>query len=61
LSHNELAKKGHTIKYRPWVVAHTEEYQTKSEAMKREGQLKSANGRAFARNIIRQKFGASNG
>jgi putative endonuclease len=59
LSHNELATKGHTIKYRPWVVAHTEEYQTKPEAMKREAQLKSANGRVFAWNIIRQKFSSS--
>lgn len=61
LSHNELATKGHTIKYRPWVIAHTEEYQTKPEAMKRETLLKTANGRAFAWNIIRQKFGSSDG
>jgi len=61
LSHNELATKGHTIKYRPWVIVYTEEYQTKAEAMKRETQLKSANGRAFAWNIIREKFGSSDG
>jgi putative endonuclease len=36
LSHNELATKGHTIKYRPWVIAHTEEFETKTEAIKRE-------------------------
>ena len=30
-SHNELATKGHTIKYRPWVIAYTEEYQTKTQ------------------------------
>nr|WP_245845660.1 hypothetical protein [Mucilaginibacter xinganensis] len=29
LSHNELATKGRTVKYRPWVIAHTEEFQTK--------------------------------
>jgi len=40
LSHNELATKGHTIKYRPWVIAHAEEFETKAEAMKREAQLK---------------------
>ena len=61
LSHNELATKGHTIKYRPCVIAYTEEYQTKPEAIKREAQLKTANGRAFAWNIIRQKFGSSDG
>jgi putative endonuclease len=59
LSHNELATKGHTIKYRPWVIAYTEEFQTKSEAMKREQQLKSANGRKFVWDIIHQKFGNS--
>ncbi|MDN3584673.1 GIY-YIG nuclease family protein [Mucilaginibacter flavus] len=26
LSHNKLATKGHTIKYRPWVIAYTEEF-----------------------------------
>jgi putative endonuclease len=36
LSHNELATKGHTIKYRPWVIVHTEELETKAKAMKRE-------------------------
>jgi putative endonuclease len=61
LSHNELATKGHTIKYRPWIIAHTEEHQTKPEALKREAQLKSANGRVCAWNIIRQKFGSSDG
>jgi putative endonuclease len=61
LSHNELATKGHTIKYRPWVIAYTEEFKTKPEAMKREAQLKTANGRAFAWNIIRKKFDSSNG
>ncbi|WP_426670703.1 GIY-YIG nuclease family protein [Mucilaginibacter sp. McL0603] len=61
LSHNELATKGHTIKYRPWVIAYTEEYGTKSEAMKREVQLKTANGRKFIWNIIHKKFGSSDG
>ncbi|RYU87289.1 GIY-YIG nuclease family protein [Mucilaginibacter terrigena] len=46
-SHNELATKGHTIKYRPWIIAYTEEYDNKAAATKREKQLKSSNGRAF--------------
>jgi len=61
LTHNELATKGHTIKYRPWIIAYTEEYQTKSEAIKREDQLKSGNGRKFIWNIIHKKFGSSDG
>lgn len=60
-SHNELATKGYTIKYRPWIIAHTEEFETKAEAIKRETQLKTANGRNFIWNITREKFGSSNG
>jgi len=52
LSHNQLATKGHTIKYRPWIIGYTEEFVTKSEAMTREKQLKSSNGRQFIRDII---------
>ena len=61
LSHNELATKGHTIKYRPWAIAYTEECESKSEALKREAQLKTANGRIFVWGIIRKKFGYSDG
>ncbi|WPU98604.1 GIY-YIG nuclease family protein [Mucilaginibacter sp. cycad4] len=61
LSHNELATKGHTIKYRPWVIAYTEEFTTKSDALIREKQLKSSNGRQFIRNIIDKKVNASDG
>ena len=46
-SHNELGKKGWTIQYRPWVLVHSEEYETKELAMKRERQLKFAKGRAW--------------
>lgn len=47
LSHNSLAKKGYTIKYRPWELIHTEVYQTKKDALLRERQLKFAAGRKF--------------
>jgi putative endonuclease len=53
LSHNELGKKGWTIKFRPWIVIHTEELGTKAEAMKREKQLKSAKVREFIWKMIR--------
>jgi len=52
LSHNEMGKKGYTLKYRPWVILFTEEFELKSEAMKREKQLKSSRGR----NSIREKI-----
>ena len=59
LSHNELATKGHTIKYRPWIIAYTEEFETKAEAMKRETQLKIGSGREFVWNVIHQEFSSS--
>ena len=61
LSHNELATKGYTIKYRPWVIAYTETAETKADALKRELQLKSAQGRAFVWNIITEQFISTEG
>jgi putative endonuclease len=58
LSHNKLATKGYTIRYRPWLIAYTEELSNKTEAMKREAQLKSANGRKFVWDIIKRDFGS---
>ena len=52
LSHNELGEKGYTVRYRPWKIIHTESFDTKKEAMKREKQLKSARGRLWIRSII---------
>ena len=46
-SHNKFATKGFTLKFRPWVIAFVEFYQTKQEALKREKQLKSAQGRKY--------------
>ena len=44
-SHNELATKGRTIKFRPWEIVHTEIFESKRDAMRREKELKSARGR----------------
>ena len=55
LSHNVFAKKGWTIRYRPWILVHTEAFATRKEAMIREKQLKSAKGREWIRkNILKQ-------
>jgi putative endonuclease len=48
-SHNELSKKGWTVKYRPCNIIYTEEFKTKAEAMKRERELKSYKGWEFIR------------
>jgi len=54
ISHNELGVKGWTIKFRPWTLVHTEKYESKSEAMKREKYLKTATGRLFVHEIVRR-------
>ena len=56
LSHNHLANKGYTIKYRPWTVIHSEIFSTKLAAMKREKELKCANGRKFIWSLIENKL-----
>ena len=53
LSHNELGKKGWTIKFRPWQLIYKEKYSEKSDAMKREKQLKTATGRNFIWSLIK--------
>jgi putative endonuclease len=55
-SHNELATKGWTVRYRPWQLFYTEVFDTKVEAMKREKQLKSAKGREFIWAEIKNKL-----
>ena len=55
LSHNKLAKKGWTIRYRPWALIHKEVFEEKKSAMDREKKLKSAKGRLFVRSLIQQK------
>jgi len=51
-SHNKLGTKGWTIKYRPWKIIHTEEFKTKKDAITREKQLKSGQGRQWIRNTL---------
>ena len=51
-SHNELSQKGWTRKFRPWLVIYTEVFETKSEAMKRESELKTGAGRRYIRKDI---------
>ena len=57
-SHNELSKKDWTRNFRPWIVIYCEYFGTKSEATKREKQLKGAKGRAWIWNKIKDEFEA---
>ena len=52
-SHNKLATKGWTIKYRPWDLIYKEEFIDKASAMKRERELKSHKGRVFIRKLLK--------
>jgi putative endonuclease len=52
-AHNADNGKGYTHAYRPWKVIHTERFETKAEAQKREKQLKSAKGRAFVWELVK--------
>ena len=52
-SHNELAKKGWTMHFRPWEIIYHEILDSKADALKREKQLKSASGRIFIRSLIK--------
>jgi putative endonuclease len=46
-SHNELGNMGWTIKYRPWNLVHSEQYETKKLVLHREKKLKTAKGRKW--------------
>ena len=46
-SHNIFARKGYTVRFRPWVLVYQEFHDTKINALSREKQLKSARGRKF--------------
>lgn len=56
LSHNELATHGYTMRYRPWIIAFTETFDTKKEALIREKQLKSGKGREFIWGFIKENL-----
>ena len=51
-SHNSLAIKGFTIRYRPWIVIYTEVFETKGLALKREKELKTGKGREFVKSLL---------
>src|SRR5690606_24692067 len=50
--HNVSESQGFTLRYRPWQIIHTESFEVKSDAMKREKYLKSGQGREIIKKII---------
>ena len=55
-AHNELGIKGFTKNFRPWILILKEEFENKSEAMKREKYFKSGVGRNEIKRILEAKF-----
>jgi putative endonuclease len=58
-SHNFLATKGWTLKFRPWIVVYCEYFSTKQEAMKREKILKKANFRSWIHHKIETEYSST--
>lgn len=46
---------GWTASFRPWELLHFERFETRAQAMRREKQLKSFQGRVFVRSLIENK------
>lgn len=53
-SHNELATKGWTVRFRPWKIVHTEIFDNKYASMRREKELKSSKGREWIWKLINE-------
>ena len=51
VQHN-LGKHRYTKRYVPWKILYTEKFKTRAEAMKREKELKSHQGRNFIRSEL---------
>ena len=51
--HNISESRGFTLRYRPWTLLRTENFNTKKEAMIREKFLKTGRGREEIKNFIR--------
>ncbi|MEZ5104631.1 MAG: GIY-YIG nuclease family protein [Draconibacterium sp.] len=55
-AHNHKNNTHWTAKFQPWIIVYSEEYDSKTLALKREKQLKSYRGRQFIRELIAGKY-----
>ncbi|MEZ5104633.1 MAG: GIY-YIG nuclease family protein [Draconibacterium sp.] len=55
-AHNHKSNTHWTAKFQPWIIVYSEEYDSKTLALKREKQLKSYRGRQFIRELIAGKY-----
>jgi putative endonuclease len=56
IEHNNGLLSTYTKRYQPWEVIYAEEFETRSEAMRREKQLKTSRGRAFIWEKVKKKY-----
>ena len=56
LEQHNLGLSKSTKRYVPWNLIYSEEFETRSEAMRREKKLKSQKGREFIRKVILKQF-----
>ncbi len=54
--HNSTNNKGYTKKYQPWEILFSEEFQDRTEAVKKEKYWKSHAGRDKIKRLISQKY-----
>ncbi len=52
LEHNITETKGFTLRYRPWLLIHTENFENKPDALRREKFYKSGQGRERLQLIV---------
>ena len=55
LQYHNAAKNKATKHAIPWEIAHIEKFSSRAEAMKREKALKSGQGRAWLKSLLREK------
>ena len=53
--HNSNKNKGWTRRFQPWTLIYTEEYDSKTEALRREKQLKTGKGRELIKLLVKNK------
>ena len=56
--HNVTESTGFTLRYRPWTIIHTEQFETKQLAMAREKFFKTGKGRDEIKVYIKQYLGS---
>jgi len=57
-THNSSDNTGWTSHFQPWKMIYFEEFSSRTEAMKRENELKTARGRLFVWELVKAKLNA---